>query len=175
MFGFGKKKKKDSASMKPDGRQGLLGEELVAPVGGQYQMLSEVSDKVFASGLMGEGYAVIPHENTIVAPVSGELVLMQRTRRAFMIRTPDRAEVLVHIGTEPGEHKGRGFTVLTEPGQQVTAGQPIVDIDWMAANMVQPETEIMVMVTNKKDFGVRPIQDAARTVAAGEQVGNVER
>lgn len=38
------------------------------PVAGTVIPLAEVSDKVFASGAMGPGFAVIPDDGAIVAP-----------------------------------------------------------------------------------------------------------
>lgn len=169
MFGFGKKKEKEAPVAAP-ASTGTPGEQLVAPVAGTYKPLSTVSDPVFAQGMMGDGYAVDPTDGTIVAPVDGEIALLQDTMHAFMIRTADRAEVLVHVGIDTVELGGRGFTRVAEVGQQVKAGDPIVKVDWDAIRSDIPSTEVMVMVTNSKAFGVATQDDANRQVSAGEAV-----
>ncbi len=170
MFGFGKKK---SAAQSTQETQGTPCEPLAAPVTGQYKPLSSVADPVFAQGMMGEGYAVEPDESTIVAPVSGEIALLQSTCHAFMIRTADRAEVLVHVGIDTVELEGRGLSALAQVGQTVTAGQAVIKADWAAIRADIPSTEVMVMVTNSKQFGVSTQDENPRPVAAGQEVANL--
>ena len=115
MFGFGKKKE---AAEQP------AAEIYVAPVSGEYLPLAEVSDPVFSQGVMGDGYAVDPTDGVICAPVSGEIALIQDTLHAFMIRTPNGGEVLVHIGIDTVDLGGEGFEGLAKVADKVDAGDP---------------------------------------------------
>jgi len=103
MFGFGKKKKEAAA------QEASSADVYVAPVTGEYLPLSEVSDPVFSQGVMGDGYAVNPTAGTIVAPVAGTIALIQDTLHAFMLRTENGGEVLVHIGIDTVELGGEGL------------------------------------------------------------------
>ena len=68
---------------------------------------------------MGDGYAVNPTAGTIVAPVAGTIALIQDTLHAFMLRTENGGEVLVHIGIDTVELGGDGFTKIANVGDKV--------------------------------------------------------
>ena len=46
-------------------------EILLSPMAGQLSPLANVSDPMFASGVMGQGVAITPSGNQVVAPASG--------------------------------------------------------------------------------------------------------
>ncbi|MEU9456607.1 beta-glucoside-specific PTS transporter subunit IIABC [Streptomyces sp. NPDC048277] len=100
---------------------------LTVPVAGKVVPLSEVPDKVFASGAMGSGLAVIPSEGKVYAPIGGTLVSVMP--HAFGIRSDTGVEVLVHIGLNTVELKGRGFTPAVAQGGRVAAGDLLTDVD----------------------------------------------
>lgn len=120
MFGFFKKNKKE------DKNTALT---LVAPVKGKTLPLSEVPDPVFAQKMAGDGIAIMPEDDIIVAPADGELTLVFNTKHAFAITTPDGAELLIHVGLETVSLNGEGFEQLAEAGTTVQAGTPILKID----------------------------------------------
>lgn len=86
MFGFGKKK------------TAVLDQRLYNPVMGQVIELEDVSDPVFAGGMMGDGFAVEPTGNEIVAPVSGEVTMVQGHAVGF--KRADGLEILLHMGID---------------------------------------------------------------------------
>ena len=67
MFGLFKKKKEEN-------QDNSL--RLVAPVNGKSLPLSEVPDPVFAQKMAGDGLAMDPDDDIIVAPADGELTLV---------------------------------------------------------------------------------------------------
>lgn len=101
----------------------------VSPMQGRILPLSEVKDKVFSEGLMGEGYAVELDSGDIVAPFDGEIIMTFPTKHAYGIRRQDGLEVLIHIGMDTVELNGDGFECLVEQGEQVKAGQLIAKVD----------------------------------------------
>jgi len=102
---------------------------LVAPITGRTIDLSNVPDKVFAEKLAGDGIAIDPTGDVIVAPADGELTLVFKTMHAFAITLANGAELLIHIGIDTVSLNGEGFQQLVEAGAQVKAGTPIVKID----------------------------------------------
>ena len=102
---------------------------VAAPVSGRCIRLEEVADKVFSSKMMGDGFAVIPKDDTAVAPVDGEIVMIAETKHAFGIKTKAGMELLVHIGLDTVDLKGEGFTVLAKQGSRVRAGEPVIRFD----------------------------------------------
>lgn len=157
MFGFGRKKKNSTP--------------LVAPVSGELKDLSMVDDPVFSKGTMGKGFAVAPSTNTVVSPVSGDLMMVFPTGHAFAVKTEDGAEVLVHIGIDTVELKGEGFTSLKAQGDSVSAGEPVVEFDWSISDNPQVKAmDVLVVVTNSKDFDFERVASAGSTIGAGEKV-----
>ena len=147
----------------------------VAPVTGEYLPLSEVSDPVFSQGVMGDGYAVNPTAGTIVAPVAGTIALIQDTLHAFMLRTENGGEVLVHIGIDTVELGGEGFTKIANVGDKVEAGAPIIEVDWAAIEGRIPSKETMVMITNTAKFNISKDSESRRPVAAGDRVAQASK
>ena len=102
---------------------------LVAPITGRTIDLSNVPDKVFAEKLAGDGIAIDPTGDVIVAPADGELTLVFKTMHAFAITLANGAELLIHIGIDTVSLNGEGFQQLVEAGKMVKAGTPIIKID----------------------------------------------
>ena len=102
---------------------------LIAPITGRTIDLSNVPDKVFAEKLAGDGIAIDPTGDVIVAPADGELTLVFKTMHAFAITLANGSELLIHIGIDTVSLNGEGFQQLVEAGAQVKAGTPIVKID----------------------------------------------
>ena len=95
-------------------------ESVYSPVAGRIVSLDEVPDPVFAQRSVGDGFAVEPREGSFRSPVDGELVLVAKTLHAFAVRTPEGAEILVHIGIDTVTLKGAGFTGHRQAGETVS-------------------------------------------------------
>ncbi|ARU45174.1 PTS sugar transporter subunit IIA [Corynebacterium silvaticum] len=141
MFGF---KKKNPV---PQG--------IVAPVIRQIKDLAEVSDPVFAQGTLGPGFAVDTANNTIVAPISGEVIVMFPTGHACALRGENGVEVLVHIGIDTVKLKGEGFQALVAQGQLVQLR------DWKETAARVPSMDTVVVVTNADKFNVGAVDKNA--------------
>ncbi len=100
--------------------------EVGAPVAGTLIPLSEVPDKAFASGVLGEGVGIIPAHGRASSPIDG--VVKAAMPHAFGISNGD-VEVLVHIGLDTVQLKGRHFTPLVSVGDTVRRGIPLADFD----------------------------------------------
>jgi PTS system D-glucosamine-specific IIA component/PTS system glucose-specific IIA component len=103
--------------------------KLVAPITGKTIDLSKVPDNVFAERLVGDGIAIEPTGDVVVAPVDGELTLVFKTLHAFAITLDNGAELLIHIGIETVSLDGEGFEQLVEAGTKVKAGTPIIKLN----------------------------------------------
>lgn len=126
---------------------------LVAPVSGDVVALSDVPDQAFASRAVGEGVAIRPTGNLVVAPCDGLLANVFNTNHAFAVVADSGAEVIVHIGVETVKLRGQGFKRLAQPGAHVKAGDPVLEIDLAylsehAVSIVSP-----VVLSNPEQFG----------------------
>lgn len=148
------------------------GEQVFAPAAGSLMALADVPDPVFASGAVGEGFAVVPSEGSFTSPVDGEIILLAKTLHAFAVRTDAGAEILVHIGMDTVKLKGEGFTAHRAQGERVKQGEVVIscDLGQMAAQV--PSMVTPVLLTNGKKFG---IADTELGAAAGSPVITVRK
>lgn len=153
------------------GRQKAAGHTLhvAAPVQGELIDLSNVADQVFSQKMMGEGFAVVPSSEHVVAPVSGKAVTVFPTGHAIGIRTAQGIDVLVHVGLDTVNLKGEGFKVLIHEGDEVQIGQPIVDFDQQVLRRHGLDATTMVIFTEgfRQKIKVNPKKVKAGDVLIG--------
>ncbi len=142
---------------------------LVAPVSGEVYSLDDVPDEAFSSRIVGDGIAIKPTSDEVLAPASGTVVKIFETNHAFCLETENGVELIVHMGIDTVALKGEGCARLVEEGSEVKAGTPILklDIAFLEANaksMISP-----VIISNIDDFaGVEILANG--NVTAGETV-----
>ncbi|MEV4171840.1 MULTISPECIES: PTS sugar transporter subunit IIA [unclassified Nonomuraea] len=102
---------------------------VLAPVEGAAVGLAAVPDPVFAAGLVGPGTAIDPLRGpgNALAPIAGKI--MKLHPHAYVIVGDDGKGVLVHLGIDTVQLKGKGFQLLAAEGDRVSAGQPVVAWD----------------------------------------------
>lgn len=104
--------------------------ELKAFLSGKVIPLKEVNDGVFSEGIMGDGIAIIPENEILYAPADGEIAaLMEDSKHACGMKLANGMEVLLHIGLDTVNMQGDGFRYLVKQGQQVKAGDPLIQFD----------------------------------------------
>ncbi|AQG72629.1 PTS beta-glucoside transporter subunit EIIBCA [Lacticaseibacillus rhamnosus] len=136
-------------------------ETLAAPVKGTLVALSDVPDEVFASGTMGQGIAIEPEEDVVKSPVAGTVSLVYPTGHAIGITSDKGAEILIHIGIDTVNLKGKHFKALIEQGQKVTVGTPLVEFDYQAIQAAGYAPTVMMIVTNSDQYQVETRSDGA--------------
>ncbi|MEU1384439.1 MULTISPECIES: PTS glucose transporter subunit IIA [unclassified Nonomuraea] len=102
---------------------------VLAPVEGAAVGLAAVPDPVFSAGMVGPGTAIDPLRGPgkAVAPIAGKI--MKLHPHAYVIVGDDGRGVLVHLGIDTVQLKGKGFQLLAAEGDRVRAGQPVVAWD----------------------------------------------
>ena len=138
---------------------------LQAPLSGVVLPLSAVPDPVFSGGLMGQGLAIEPLSSTLLSPCDGQVSQVSSTGHAVTVRAANGAEILMHIGIDTVKLGGSGFATRVHKGQQVSAGQPLVDIDIDSVARRAPSLITVVVVTNSDDMALS--LDASGLVEAG--------
>lgn len=131
----------------------LTNEETIqAPLAGQVVPLSDVPDEVFASGAMGQGVAIHPTSNTVVAPFTGTIVMIAPTKHAIGLRSTSGVEVLIHVGLETVGLDGQPFTLHVEDGTHVEVGQTLLTFDAAMIEQHGLQTITPVIVTNASSY-----------------------
>lgn len=122
--------------------------DLVAPVAGKLIQLNEVDDETFSQKILGEGYAIEPEMQTVVAPVDGKIFTISDTRHAFTMVSDSGLEILVHLGIDTVELDGGPFSFNVEAGQHVKAGQQLGLMDLKKIHEAGKKDTVITVVTN---------------------------
>lgn len=101
----------------------------VSPIKGEILPITEVPDQVFSGKMMGDGFAIVPAEGTVVSPVDGKIVNLFPTKHAIGILSDSGREILIHFGIDTVNLKGQGFETLVSENDTVTKGQPLLKVD----------------------------------------------
>lgn len=133
-------------------------EVLSKPVDGQVVALSEVNDEVFSSGMIGEGFGIIPTSGELIAPEDGEITMLFETNHAIGLKTRNGAELLFHIGLDTVQLEGKHFTPYVKAGDQVKQGQPLIQFDLDAIKVAGFDPIVICVVTNQENFTVKTIE-----------------
>lgn len=146
---------------------------LTSPLKGKLIALSEVKDTAFADGSMGRGGAVQDPEGKVYAPLTAEVSVMFPTKHAIGLHLENGVDLLIHIGLDTVNLKGRYFTSHVQQGEVVKPGQLLLEFDAAAIRAAGYDVTTPVIVTNSDEFGTititdgqqsivsRPVQDAA--------------
>ncbi|MCR5440037.1 MAG: alpha-glucoside-specific PTS transporter subunit IIBC [Selenomonas sp.] len=130
-----------------------LAMKLNACISGDLIDMSEVNDDMFSQKMMGDGVAIEPTGDTVVAPADAEVTMvMEESLHAIGLRLDNGAELLIHIGIDTVKLNGRGFQLLTKQGTKVKAGEPLIKFDPQVIKEAGYQTTVIMAVTNSGDY-----------------------
>jgi glucose-specific phosphotransferase system IIA component len=149
-----------------------------APVQGRMIPLEEVDDPIFAQRLVGRGVAFIPDKGELVAPVQGRVIHIHPSLHAIGLVTKDGLEVLLHVGIDTSHLQGKGFTILTEMGADVSPGQPLLRFHLPSLKQHAKSLATPMVITNPeivKSWRFAPYKAVKKGQAAVMSVVVLER
>ncbi len=126
--------------------------KIYSPLQGKLVALETVPDAVFSGKMMGEGVAIIPSSNKVLSPVKGKLTSVFPTKHAFGIETEDGVEVLIHVGIDTVDLKGKHFDLKVEQGEKVEIGDLLVEVDFDAINKAGYPIITPIIILNTGSF-----------------------
>ncbi|EOJ77076.1 PTS system, glucose subfamily, IIA component [Enterococcus faecalis] len=129
-------------------------QRIQAPVQGQLVSLDQIKDEVFASQQMGKTLAIYPTEEQIVSPGNGQVTALYPTHHAIGLKLDNGAEILLHIGVNTVELKGRGFEAFVKAGERVRLGQKLLSFDKQIIQAAGYDPTVLVIVTNTAEMAV---------------------
>ena len=147
---------------------------LSACLNGTVVPLADVKDEAFASGVLGDGFAIEPSDGELVAPADGEISSIFETHHAVGMTTADGAELLMHIGIDTVKLGGKHFTYLVNEGDKVKKGQPLIRFELEAIKAEGYPVTTPVIVCNTDDYAAVEAK-AGGTVKQGDALLELKR
>jgi PTS system glucose-specific IIA component len=144
------------------------GIRVYAPVSGKILPIEDVPDVVFSERIAGDGIAIKPEGDKLVAPFDGTIVQVFETNNAFAIRSEKNIEVLVHFGIDTVDLRGKGFKRLAESGQKVHKGDPIIGFNLKELESSAHSTVTPVVISNIGELEIDRLNKADGDAVAGE-------
>ena len=142
--------------------------QLVSPLDGQVKPLSQATDPVFSSGVMGQGVVIEPSQGELVSPVNGTVTVLFPTKHAVGIVSEEGVELLMHIGMDTVSLDGKGFEAHVAQGDKVVVGQQLISFDTNVIKEAGLITETPVIITNQDDFQADVEGDLPRDIKRGD-------
>lgn len=96
---------------------------------GIIRTLDAVPDPAFAQRLIGDGLAIDPLDDFVRSPIAGTVVAIAETGHAITVRSESGVEILIHIGIDTVQLRGRGFDVLVDVDQTVAKDEALLQLD----------------------------------------------
>ena len=140
---------------------------LNAFLSGKAIAITEAPDQVFSRKVRGDGLAIEPTDNTLVAPADGEIsVLMEGSNHACGMKLANGMEILMHIGLDTVDMNGDGFTAHIKEGDMVKAGDRLISFDPAKIKAAGHPATTMLVITEEAE-GCKAVFHTGKTVAAG--------
>ncbi|MCH5051972.1 beta-glucoside-specific PTS transporter subunit IIABC [Pectobacterium aquaticum] len=144
-------------------------EQLGSPVKGELISLEAVNDKVFSSGVVGQGVAILPQEGRIYSPVDGVIASTFASGHAVGILSQGGAEILIHVGINTVQLEGQHYQMHVVEGDKVQKGQLLLEFDLEAIQKAGYDTVTPMVVTNADEYHLFS-PGSARQLVVGETV-----
>ena len=130
--------------------------ELSAYLSGKVIPIDQVPDQVFSQKVLGDGLAIEPTDNVLLAPADGEItVVNEGTYHACGILLDNGAEILLHIGLDTVSMNGDGFKPFVKEGQRVKRGDKLIAFDPKKIKAAGHPCVTVLVVTDENDQSVQ--------------------
>ncbi|CAJ2236929.1 glucose PTS transporter subunit IIA [Companilactobacillus paralimentarius] len=151
--------------------------DLTAFATGKTEAIENVPDEMFSKKQLGDGIAINPTSDKLVAPANGQVtVVMQGSNHAVGLTLNDGTEVLLHIGVDTVDMKGDGFEPLVEVNDHVKAGQTLIKFDSKKIKAAG-HSNIVIMAITKQGDDIKSItymKPNQEVIAGKSVVGDID-
>ncbi len=127
-------------------------DDLYAPVDGVAVAISEVSDPTFGQEILGKGIAIRPKSGRVVAPCDATVDMMFETGHAVSLVADFGAEILIHVGLDTVNLKGKHYTIHVKNGDHVKKGDLLMEFDPQAIQAEGYDIITPVVICNSGDY-----------------------
>ena len=141
-----------------------------SPISGEVKLLEQINDEVFSTGMMGKGVAIVPNEGKIIAPFNGEISSIFPTKHAIGLRSEDGIDMLIHVGMDTVNLKGKYFETDLKQGQRVNKGEVLEKFDISKIKEAGYDVTVPVIITNSNDFKEVEVIQHDDNIKAGDNI-----
>ena len=106
----------------------------------------------FAEGILVKGIAIQPSEGRVVSPVNGTIATIFETGHAMGLVSEDGTEILIHVGLDTVNLKGKHFHVKMKSGDTVKVGDCILEFDLEAIKAEGYDVITPVIISNHFNY-----------------------
>ena len=132
-----------------------MNKEISTVASGEVIELRDVEDEVFSSGLLGDGVGIKPTQGSVFSPVDGQIITLHESKHAFSIMSSDGAELLVHVGIDTVELKGKHFFPKADVGDKVKRGQLVLRVELEEIEKKGYDTTISLIISNGEEIKIK--------------------
>ena len=126
--------------------------EIKSPTFGKVIARENIPDETFASGVLGDGVAIEPTDETVYAPFAGTISTVAESKHAVGISGAGDMELLIHVGVDTVTMNGDGFQVFVKEGDEVQAGQKLLTFDRKKIAAAGHPDCVVTLLTNSDDY-----------------------
>lgn len=121
---------------------------------GEVIRIDDILDPIFSGKIIGDGYGIIPTGNKLYSPASGKIEEIAQTKHAIYLSTENQIKILIHIGIDTIELKGRGFKTNLENGMFVKEGDLLISFDseYIRAEGYNPVISVVLLEQKGKEI-----------------------
>lgn len=127
---------------------------LCAALSGKVLPLDQVEDEVFSQGVLGQGIAIVPAAGRVAAPCDGVISTVPSTKHAVGLTGPGGAEILVHVGMDTVQLKGKFFDCKVSEGDAVKKGDILLEFDMKEIQAAGYPLVTPMVVCNSDDYSM---------------------
>ena len=118
---------------------------------GRMIAMEDMKNETFANKILGDGVAVIPEEGKVYAPTDGTILNIFDTKHAVCFANSYGTEILIHIGVDTVNLKGKYFMPHVKDGDVVKKGQLLVEFDKEQIEKAGYDTSIPMIFTDRPE------------------------
>lgn len=121
---------------------------IVSPVNGSFKSNDQIKDQTFAKEILGQTVGIEPKDGKIYAPISGKVVMLAPTKHAIGIKDDKTGiEVLLHLGIDTVEMKGKPFKAVVNVGDTVFKGQLLLEMNIESIKQANYDPIVLLVIT----------------------------
>lgn len=158
-----------AVSLEGESAKAELPEKIYAFAAGEFIGIEKVNDPTFSQKVLGDGVAILPSEGKIYAPADCTVEMVMDTKHAVGLRTKAGNGLLIHVGIDTVQLGGKYFDVHVTEGQELKAGDCIMDFDKDKIREEGYDTAACLIFTEPVE-GSHVDREAERTVAVGDKI-----